>query len=91
MEFRTENPSVGTYISLDLSVAPSIDNSLAYNGDKKFFGGEEDPLFLQHANDWLEQLNMKRYIRLWLNNLEGNSIFISRFLMDVEPPPLRSN
>lgn len=66
-----------------------IDNSVAYNGDRKFFGGEEDPLFLQHANDWLEQLNLKRYIRLWLNNLEGNSIFISRYLLDVEPPPLR--
>jgi hypothetical protein len=76
---------------MDITLTPAIDHSVAYNGDRQFFSGEEDPLFLQHANDWLEQLNLKRYIRLWLNNLEGNSTFISRFLVDIEPPSLRSN
>lgn len=35
-------------------------------------------------------MNLRRYIRLWLTNLEGNSTFISRFIVDVEIPPFRN-
>lgn len=39
-EERTENPAIGTYVNMDLSLSPSIDNSVAYNSDRKFFSGE---------------------------------------------------
>jgi hypothetical protein len=51
----------------------------------------ENPLVLQRANDWLESLNTKRYIKLWLNNLEGKSIFICRYLSDSICPPKLAN
>jgi hypothetical protein len=40
------------------------------------------------ASDWLSDLNTTLYIRLWLNNLEGKSVFICRFLGEnIAPPP----
>lgn len=39
LEFRTENPTVATYVNIDVSLSPVIDNSLAYSSDRKFFGG----------------------------------------------------
>lgn len=61
----------------------------AYNSDRKFISGSESTLLLQRCSDWWEDLNTKRYIRLWLNNIEGKSIFICKFLSsEIAPPPL---
>jgi hypothetical protein len=67
---------------------PLIDNIHAYNSDRKFVTGAESTLLLQMASDWLSSLNTNLYIRLWLNNIEGRSIFICRYLADnIMPPP----
>ena len=64
----------------------------AYNSDRKYVSGEESPLLLQKASDWLEDLNTKRYIRLWLNNIDGKSIFICKYLsLGICPPPSLGN
>lgn len=85
---RTENPDIHTYINLDLFSEPLIDGLVAYNSDRKFVAGSgENPLVLQRASDWLDELNSKRYVRLWLNNLEGKSVFICRYLSDAVSPP----
>jgi len=57
---------------------------IAYNSDRKFVPGAagENPLVLQRAIDWLDDLNTKRYVRLWLNNAEGKSVFICKYLSD---------
>jgi len=61
---------------------------LAYNSDRKFIPGSgENPLVLQRASDWLDELNTKRYVRLWLSNIEGKSVFICRFLSEWICPP----
>lgn len=65
----------------------------AYNIDRKYVSGEdESTLLLQRASDWLSELNTKRYIRMWLNNIEGKSVFICRWLSsDITPPPQLGN
>ena len=88
-QYKNENPLVPTHLSLNISVAPAIDSSFAFANDRKFLNGEEKSEFLQYASDWLDQLNIKRYIRLWVNNANGKSVFISRFICDITPPPLR--
>jgi len=49
--------------------------------------GEGSPMLLQKASDWMSDLNTKLYIRLWLNNIEGKSVFICRFLSESIAPP----
>lgn len=74
---------------------PGIDSIHAYNEDRKFVPGanigssSESTLLLQRCSDWLGNLNTKKYIRLWLNNVEGKSVFICRYLSDnCHPPPI---
>lgn len=67
-------------INLDMFSEPLIDSMHAYNADKKFVTGAESTLLLQKSSDWLSDLNTKMYIRLWLNNIEGKSVFICRYL-----------
>jgi hypothetical protein len=50
-------------------------------------GPSEESLLLQKASDWLEDLNTKRYVKLWLNDINLNSIFICRFLSKNIAPP----
>lgn len=67
---RTEFPDIHTFLNLDLFTDPLIDSLTAYNTDRKYVaGGDESTLLLQRASDWLGELNTKRYIRMWLNNL----------------------
>jgi hypothetical protein len=61
----------------------------AFNADRKALPGGDNSEILQTAIDWIEGLNTKRYIRMWLNDIEGKSIFICRYLSDnVSPPKL---
>jgi hypothetical protein len=49
-------------------------------------------MLLQRSSDWLSDLNTKMYIRLWINNIEGRSVFICRYLTDhILPPPELEN
>ena len=82
MSKKTENPDIHTYLNLDLFTDPTVDTLMAYNTDRKFITGAEDTILLQKASDWLEDLNTKRYMKLWLNNIEHRSIFICRYLSD---------
>lgn len=72
---------------------PVIDSFIAYNTDRKFIvGPAEESLLLQKASDWIEDLNTKRYIKLWLNDINQTSIFISRYISkNVAPPKFIEN
>ncbi len=66
-ELRSDIPSL---LNIDIFTEPVIDTFIAYNTDRKFIvGPEENPLLLQRASDWLESLNTKRYVKLWLNDI----------------------
>lgn len=77
-----------TLLNLDLFTEPIIDSFIAYNTDRKFIAGPaEESLLLQKASDWLEDLNTKRYVKLWLNDINQTSIFICRYLSKNVAPP----
>lgn len=49
-------------------------------------------MLLQKASDWLEDLNTKRFVKLWLNDINQKSIFICRYLSkNVAPPKFEFN
>ena len=89
---KVDNLNHHTYLNLDLFTEPLVDNMIAYNSDRKFIQGGETPQLLQRASEWLEDLNTKRYVRLWLNNLDAKSVFICRYLSDaISPPKITGN
>lgn len=78
-----------TFVNMDIFTDPLIDSIVAYNEDRKFVTGayHESTILLQKCSDWLSDLNTKQYIRLWLNNIEGRSVFICKYLSDAIRPP----
>lgn len=81
-------------MNIDMFSDPLIDSMIAYNEDRKFVTGahNESTMLLQRSSDWLSDLNTKMYIRLWINNTEGRSVFICRYLADhILPPPELEN
>lgn len=59
--------------------------------EKEYYQGYEKTPFLQLGNDWAKQVaskfkQEKRLIKVFLENIEGQSVFIPRFLTPIRPP-----
>jgi hypothetical protein len=65
--------------------------SISRENDKDFYQGYERTPFLQAGSDWVRNLEVKfkknpRFMKVFLENIDGQSVFISKFLSPIRPP-----
>lgn len=94
LEYLITNPTIPTYINLNLSIDPIIEKT--GKSESNYFPGFEDSQFLIMGSNWLEKLSKntvygRRYVKLWGENIDGHSIFLPRFLSSSKPPFLLNN
>ena len=86
---RIINPNISTYLSLYMSVEPLL--SLFKDEEPDFVRGFEDPKFLTNSTSLLKEYRSKsmysnRHLKIFAENFDGFSVFISRYLHPQEPP-----
>jgi coiled-coil and C2 domain-containing protein 2A len=80
---------IPTYINLSISIEPFI--KLPMENDKDYYNGKEKANFLEACIQWAKAtarpfvLN-QRCFKLFLENIDGQSVFIPRFLSPIKPP-----
>ena len=62
------------------------------SNEKDIYEGEEDAHFLNKGVVWSKEFLTKfpkspRFVKCFLENIEGNSVYIPRFLRRLQPPP----
>jgi len=88
-EYLITNPTIPTYINLNLSIDPIVE--MSSKSEANYFPGFEDSQFLIMGSNWLEKISKNRvygtrYVKLWGENIVGNSIFLPRFISSTKPP-----
>ena len=86
---QVTDPSIPTYLRINLSIEPFIE--IPTDFETLYNPGFEDAEFLLDASIWLEKIKKKkklskRNIKLWGENIEGKSVFLSRFITPMKPP-----
>lgn len=89
MEYLITNPTIPTYINLNLSIDPIVEKPSV--SDANYYPGYEDSQFLIMGSNWLEKINKNsvygnRNIKLWGENIDGHSVFLPRFVSSQKPP-----
>lgn len=89
MEYLITNPTIPTYINLNLSIEPIVDKP--GKSEANYYPGFEDSQFLIMGSNWLEKISKNsvygnRNIKLWGENIDGHSIFLPRFIASQRPP-----
>lgn len=61
------------------------------DNDREYYNGKESPLFLETCCQFARQVTKPyvlkpRFVKLFLENVDGMSVFIPRFLTPIRPP-----
>lgn len=88
-EEKIINPNISTYVSLFITLTPLLD--IFKFDDHDFKIGFEDPKFLVNANNLLKNIKTLpfvagRNVKIFADNINGNSVFICRYLKPQIPP-----
>ena len=79
---------IPTYINISIQLEPLI--SISRDNEQEFYPGYERGPFLQAGNEWIKayqrQFNSERVVKLFLENLDGQSVFVSKYLSPLKPP-----
>jgi len=83
------DPLIGTYLMMKVSLEPVLE--LPTEADAEYYPGFENPRFLFQGAHSLAELKRKkihknRYIRIFAENFEGQSVFLPRFITALAPP-----
>jgi hypothetical protein len=86
---KVVNPSVNSYVSLYITLDPIF--SVMGSDNLDYVPGFEDSIFLINTIKWLKKLKEKRVfgqrnIRVFVENFDGFSVFLPRYLKPQEPP-----
>ena len=80
---------VPTYLNLTITLDPFI--NIPLENDREFYGGQEKGPFLELGTAWEKQFYERfkpnnRQVKAFLENIDGKSTFIPRFLSPIKPP-----
>lgn len=84
------NEQLITQINLSISLDPVLD--IPPDSDLEYFPGAENPQLLVSMNNWIKgikehaQFN-KRCFKIFAENINGQSVLLSRYITDQQPPP----
>lgn len=89
-EQRNEE-QIPTYLNVTISLEPLI--SLPRENDRDYYQGFEKGPFLQVGSEWVKALELKfrkqgRQFKVFLENIQGQSVFIPKFLTPIQPPEM---
>ncbi len=81
---------IPTYLNVTISMEPLI--TLPRNNRNDYYQGFEQTPFLQAGTEFVDSVQSKfqkdkRYPRVFLENLDGKSVFIPKYLSPQRPPP----
>lgn len=86
------NPFLPSYINLNLSCEPEFE--LPSGSNRNYYQGVENSQFLIMCKAWIDQFyekksNKSKNIKIWAENIKGQSVFLPRFLNEqgLKPPP----
>lgn len=80
---------IPTYINLTITIEPLI--SVPQENEKEAYPGKEKTPFLTLGTDFAKDIYRKfktnpRVVKVFLVNIDGQSVFIPRFLTPMQPP-----
>jgi coiled-coil and C2 domain-containing protein 2A len=86
-EKRNEE-QIPTYLNVTISLEPLI--TLARENDREYYQGFEKGPFLQVGSEWVKNLEVKfrktsRQYKVFLENINGQSVFIPKYLNSLKP------
>jgi hypothetical protein len=87
---RTMNQEqIPSYLQFSINLEPFI--QLQIENEREFYQGHEKTQLLHEGNLWIKRFaakfpNKPRTMKVFLENLDGESVFISKFLHPIEPP-----
>ncbi len=83
------NPEVPTFVSISISLDPPI--AVPNENEFEYYPGFEDIKLLISGTRWVKDVKsyemcIKRYIKLFVENAKGESVFVPRYLFPQRPP-----
>jgi len=89
---KRDEEQIPTYINISIALEPFIQISL--ENEKDYYSGpmkKETGIDLEKYHQWAKDIMMKfgneRYIKIYLENIDSESVFIPKFLTPIRPPP----
>eukprot|EP00053_Salpingoeca_punica_P028018 m.26659 g.26659 ORF g.26659 m.26659 type:complete len:395 (+) comp9964_c1_seq1:62-1246(+) len=80
-----DTPAFETYLSLFVALDPPLRTTVMSLPSST---GHEDPALLAFAANWTERLKKKQHtVRATVEDINGNTLFITRFVCKQTPPP----
>ena len=86
---KRDNEHPPTYLNVSIGLEPLI--QLPRENEKDYYRGKESDNFLQKGTNWIKAVQNKfkktpRSMKCFLENIDGESVFIPKFLTPLRPP-----
>ena len=86
---KRNEEQVPTYLNISIGLEPLI--QLPVKNEKDYYRGKEADNFLQKGTNWIKSIQNKfkqnpRVIKAFLEDIDGESVFIPKFLTPLRPP-----
>lgn len=89
-DMNTLNPYLPTYVNISLACEPEF--AFPPKNYSNYTPGAENPQMLIMGKAWMDQYfknkdNHKKHIRIWADNIMGQSVYLPKYLGPLQPPP----